>query len=47
MAVYLGSRIKTGALTYSQVVSARPDLKEAIDSYLQIEGKEDLILTIA
>ena len=46
MAAYLGSRIKFGALTYIQVVTARPDLKDAIDLYLRIEGRDDLIQVV-
>ena len=44
MAIYMGSRILSGALDYAYVVSKRPDLKEGIDAFLIEKGGEDLIV---
>lgn len=44
MAIYMGSRILSGALDYAYVVSKRPDLKEGIDAFLIEKGREDLIV---
>lgn len=41
--VYMGSRIMTGALDYTTVVTKRPDLKVELDAYLTEQGREDLI----
>lgn len=43
MAAYLASRIISGALTYQQVTTARPDLKQAVDEALTAAGRSDLI----
>lgn len=43
MAIYMASRIMSGALDYLYVVERRPDLKEGIDAYLIKQGREDLI----
>lgn len=44
MAVYMANRIITGFFTYEYVIGKRPDLKEGIDEYLMLKGKEDLII---
>lgn len=43
MAAYMGQRIIDGAYTYDYVLSRRPDLKDGIDAYLTLKGREDLI----
>ena len=32
--IYLYNQIKLGKLTYDEVVTKRPDLKEALDEYI-------------
>lgn len=44
MADYLGQRIIDGAYTYSYVISKRLDLKSGIESYLIVQGRQDLIV---
>lgn len=44
MGDYLASRIIEGAYIYEYVISKRPDLKEGIDAYLTLKGKEELIV---
>ena len=44
MAIYMANRIITGALDYEYVIERRPDLKEDIDAYLILKGKENLII---
>ncbi|WP_169727717.1 hypothetical protein [Acetobacterium malicum] len=44
MAVFMAKRIISGKNNYTEVVSARPDLKAAIDEYLIAEGHGDLIV---
>jgi hypothetical protein len=43
MAAYLAQRIIDGAYTYEFVIQRRPDLREGIDAYLILKGREDLI----
>lgn len=45
MEKYLASRIISGALEYSYVITKRPDLKEGVDAYLISSGHGDLIVT--
>jgi len=46
MAEYLALRIISGALTYTNVVTKRPDLKTAIDENLILKRREDLIVEV-
>ena len=43
MAQYLVLQIILGALTYQQIITKRPDLKERIDKYIKDNGLEDEI----
>ncbi|MDP4146594.1 MAG: hypothetical protein Q8936_19315 [Bacillota bacterium] len=43
MADYLAQRIIDGAYTYDYVISKKPQLKEGIDAYLTLQGRQDLI----
>ncbi|MDP4146527.1 MAG: hypothetical protein Q8936_18960 [Bacillota bacterium] len=43
MADYLAQRIIDGAYTYDYVISKKPQLKESIDAYLTLHGRQDLI----
>lgn len=43
MGAYLGQRIIDGAYTYDYVISRRPDLKDSIDTYLTLNGFENLV----
>lgn len=43
MAAYMGQRIIDEAYTYNYVLSRRPDLKDGINAYLILKGREDLI----
>jgi hypothetical protein len=45
MAEYMGMRILAGALDYRMVVTKRPDLKTAIDTYLTSVGRSDLVVS--
>lgn len=44
MAEYMAKRIIAGVYTYTYVVTKRPDLKPAIDTYLVETGHGDLIV---
>lgn len=44
MAVLMAIRIIEGKNDYVDVVTKRPDLKDAIDAYLFSEGRQDLIV---
>lgn len=43
MAVFMAKRIITGKNIYSEIITARPDLKDGIDEYLVDSGHGDLI----
>lgn len=36
--IYLTNQILLGKLTYQEVVTARPDLKEEMDEYIEYKG---------
>ncbi len=44
MQQYLAQRIIDGKLTYTSVVTKRPDLKEQVDQALVQAGRQDLIV---
>ena len=41
--IYMANRIISGALSYTVVITKRPDLKAGIDEYLTEQGRADLI----
>ena len=43
MIAYLVNQILMGKLTYQDIVTARPDLKDKIDKYISDKGLEDVI----
>jgi len=43
MTAYLANQIILERLTYSEVITKRPDLKTGIDAELSWRGREDLI----
>lgn len=43
MANYLANQIILGKLTYSFVITRKPDFKIDIDAYLTVQGRPDLI----
>lgn len=43
MARYLVNQILLGTLTYQEIVTKRPDLKEKVDKYIEDKGLEDVI----
>ena len=43
-AIFLAKRIIAGRNTYTEVVTARPDLKADIDQYLTDNGHPELII---
>lgn len=45
MAVFMAKRIINGKNWYTEVVTARPDLKVGIDEYLIENGYDNLITT--
>lgn len=44
MAIFMAKRIIAGRNDYSEVVIARPDLKDGIDAYLIESGHGELII---
>jgi len=41
---FMAKRIISGSRSYTEVVTARPDLKAGIDAYLTEVGRQDLIV---
>lgn len=44
IAIFMAKRIKDGKNSYTEVITARPDLKDDIDSWLTENGYESLIV---
>ena len=44
MIPYLVNQILMGKLTYHEIVTARPDLKDKIDKYISDKGLADVIV---
>lgn len=44
IAIFMAKRIKDSKNTYTEVITARPDLKDDIDSWLIENGYESLIV---